>query len=138
MTATATGATRLLYASNDSLLRFAMRLDATLTGLCGLAVAAFADQVSSLTGLSPTVEYASGAAFVVYGVVVFTLAALPDLRRAGYAVIAANVVCTVAAVVVVVGGFAPLTGTGVAGTLATGAYTAAFAVLQYLGVRRLA
>ena len=39
---------------------------------------------------------------------------------------------------VVVGGFAPLTGTGVAGTLATGAYTAAFAVLQYLGVRRLA
>ena len=46
--------------------------------------------------------------------------------------------CTVAAVVVVVGGFAPLTGTGVAGTLATGAYTAAFAVLQYLGVRRLA
>ena len=57
-----------------------MRLDATLTGLCGLAVAA---------------------------------------------------------VVVVAGGFAPLTGTGVAGTLATGAYTAAFAVLQYLGVRRL-
>ena len=81
MTATATGATPLLYASNDSLLRVAMRLDATPTGLCELAVAA---------------------------------------------------------VVVVAGGFAPLTGTGVAGTLATGAYTAAFAVLQYLGVRRLA
>ena len=115
-----------------------MRLDATLTGLCGLAVAAFANPVSSLTGLSPTVEYISGATFVLYGVVVFTLAALPDLRRACYAVIAANVACTVAAaVVVVVGGSAPLTGTGVAGTLATGAYTAAFAVLQYLGVRRL-
>jgi hypothetical protein len=138
MTATATGPTRLLYTSNDSLLRFAMRLDATLTGLCGLAVAAFADPVSSLTGLSPTVEYVSGAAFVLYGLVVFTLAALPDLRRAGYAVVAANLACTVVAVVVVVGGFAPLTGTGVASTLATGAYTAAFAVLQYLGVRRLA
>jgi hypothetical protein len=128
---------RLLTDSNDSLLRFALRLDATLTGLCGLAVAAFAGPLSSITGLNPTTEYVLGAACVLYGVVVYSLAALPKLRTAGLAVTAANLVCTVGAVLVVVEGIAPLTGFGVAVTLGTGVYTAVFAVLQYLGVRRL-
>jgi len=44
--------TRPLYDSTDSLLRFAMRADATLTGLCGLAIAFVADPLSSLTGLT--------------------------------------------------------------------------------------
>ena len=44
--------TRYLYDSTDSLLRFAMRADATVTALCGLAIAFFADPLSSLTGLT--------------------------------------------------------------------------------------
>ena len=75
--------TRHLYAATDSLLRFAMRADATLTGLCGLAVAFVADPLSSLTGLSSNLEYALGAFFVFYGLVVFSLAASPDLRSVG-------------------------------------------------------
>jgi len=125
-----------LYDSTDSLLRFAMRADATLTGLCGLAVAIVADPLSSVTGLPSGAEYASGAAFVLYGLVVFALAALPNPRRAGMGVVAANIVCTVAAVLAA--DVVPMTTTGVVAMLATGAYTAAFAVLQYLGVRRLA
>ena len=42
---------RHLYDSTDSLLRFAMRADATFTGLCGLAIAFVADPLSELTGL---------------------------------------------------------------------------------------
>ena len=136
MTAVSGMPTRPLYDSTDSLLRFAMRADATLTGLCGLAVAFFADPISSMTGLASGQEYALGAFFVLYGLVVFSLAAVPDLRRVGIGVIAANIVYTLAAVVAAE--IVPMTATGVAATLATGVYTAAFAGLQYLGVRRLA
>jgi hypothetical protein len=135
MTAVSGIPSRPLYDSTDSLLRFAMRADATLTGLCGLAVAFFADQLSPLTGLTSFQEYALGAFFVLYGLVVFSLAAAPNLRRAGIGVVAANIVYTLAAVVAA--DVVPLTATGVAATLASGVYTAGFAALQYLGLRRL-
>jgi hypothetical protein len=135
MTAVSGPTTRPLSDSTDSLLRFAMRADATLTGLCGLAVAFVADPLSAMTGLTSLQEYALGAAFVLYGLVVFSLAALPNLRGAGIGVVVANVVCTVAAVVAAEA--VSMTATGVAATLATGVYTAGFAALQYAGVRRL-
>ncbi|MEE3753638.1 hypothetical protein [Mycobacterium intracellulare] len=127
--------TRPLYDATDSLLRFAVRADATLTGLFGLAVAFLADPLSSLTGLTSFEDYAVGASFVIYGLVVFSLGALPDLRSVGIGVIVANVFFTLASIVAAEA--LPLTVTGAALTLAGGAYTAAFAALQYLGVRRL-
>jgi hypothetical protein len=129
--------TRPLSSSTDALLRFALRLDATITGAAGLAVAAFADTLSSVTGLSATTEYLLGAAFVAYGLVVYSLAAVTDLRRVGIGVSIANVLCTIATLMIVVADAAPLTEAGMAATLATGVYTAFFAYLQYLGVRRL-
>lgn len=129
--------TRPLSASTDALLRFALRADATLTGLAGVAVAAFANPLSTLSGLSPTTEYLIGAAFVLYGVAVFYLAALPSLRGVGMSISAANAVCTLATLAIVLTDAAPLTEAGIAVTLATGVYTAFFAYLQYLGVRRL-
>ncbi|MGZ4529828.1 MAG: hypothetical protein ACXVYA_09400 [Mycobacterium sp.] len=128
-------ATRPLYDATDSLLRFAMRADATLTGLCGLAIAFLADPLSSLTGLTSLQEYSLGAFFVLGGLAVFLLAAAPNLRRVGIGVIVANVVFTLAAIVAAEA--LPLSATGIAATLAGGVYTAAFAGLQYLGVRRL-
>jgi hypothetical protein len=127
--------TRYLYDATDSLLRFAMRVDATLTGLSGLVAAFFADQLSSLTGLTSGQEFAMAAFFVLYGLVVFILAAAPNLRRAGIGVVAANIVYTAAAIVAAE--LVPMTVTGIAATLASGVYTAFFAWLQYLGVRRL-
>ena len=123
--------------STDSLLRFAMRLDATLTGLVGLVIAAAADPISSLTGLSSIAGYGLGAFFVLYGLVVFGLAAAPDLRRAGIGVVIANIVFTVAALVVVAIGALPLTEAGIAATLVIAGYFALMGYLQYLGVRRL-
>jgi hypothetical protein len=137
MTAVTGLAPRPLADSTDSLLRFALRLDATLTGLAGLMIAASADPLSSLTGLSSISEYGIGAFFVLYGLVVFALAAAPDLRRAGIGMVIANIVFTVGAVVVASAGALPLTSAGTAVTLASGVYTALIGYLQYLGVRRL-
>ena len=134
MTATTS---RPLSESTDSLLRFAMRADAILTGLAGVAVAAVARWLSPVTGLSTATEYALAAFFIVYGVVVFGLAGLPSVRRAGIGVVIANLAFTVAAVAVVLAHVWPLTTTGVVLTLASGVYTAAFAELQYQGVRRM-
>lgn len=127
--------TRTLYDSTDSLLRFAVRADATLTGLVGLAIAFLADPISSLTGLTSFQEYGVGVGFVIAGLLVFSLGALPELRRLGISVMVVNVAFTLAAIVAAEA--LPLTATGVALTLASGAYTAAFAGLQYLGLRRL-
>ena len=118
-----------LRESTDSLLRFAMRADATLTGLAGIAGV-------SLDGWL-AFEYSMAAFFIVYGAVVLVLAQLPQLRVPGIAVIAANLLYTVAAVVFVLTDWMPLTTTGVVLTLASGVYTLVFAELQYQGLRRM-
>jgi hypothetical protein len=124
--------------STDSLLRFAMRFDATLTGVLGLAVAAMADPLGRLTGLTAAQGYIAGAAFALCGLVVYTLAASPDLRRVGAGLVAFNAAATVGALAIAAAEVLPLTTFGVIAALASGLYTATFAVLQYLGVRRLA
>jgi hypothetical protein len=134
----ATITTRPLSDSTDSLLRFAMRADATLCAGTGLIIATAADPLSRLSGLSVASEWVAGAALVVYGAVLYVLAAAPDIRRIGLIVAAANVVFAIATVAVLVAGVLPLTGAGVAMVLATVAATLGFAYLQYLGVRRLA
>jgi hypothetical protein len=123
--------------STDSLLRFAMRADAVLTGLAGIAGVPLAGWLAEISGTTKTFEYAMAAFFIGYGVVVFGLAALPKVRSAGIVVIAANVAYTVAAVVFVLSGWMPLTTIGIVGSLATGVYTLVFAELQYQGVRRI-
>ena len=130
--------TRPLSESTDALLRFAMRLDAVLTGLLGLAIAVAANPFAVLTGLTPAQGYIVGAAFVLYGLVVYSLAAMPRIRRVGTALAAGNAVGTIGFVGIAAAGLPALTSGGVTVALACGAYTAIFAVLQYLGVRRLA
>lgn len=131
-------ATRPLRGSSDSLLRFAMRADATLCAGVGLLTAFTADPLSRLSGLSPTSEWLAGAALVVYGAALYALAGVPGVRRIGIAVVLANVVFAAAVVAAVIAAVLPLTGAGVVMMLATAAATLGFAHLQYLGVRRLA
>ncbi|GJF13885.1 hypothetical protein NGTWS0302_34960 [Mycolicibacterium cyprinidarum] len=133
---TATISSRLTEAT-DSLLRFAMRADAVLTGLAGLALLPLVGWLSELSGTTTTVEYGLAAFFIAYGVVVFSLSELPRIAAAGIAVIAANLIYTVAMVAIVVTDIWTLTTTGVILTLATGVYTLAFAELQYIGLRRM-
>ena len=128
--------TSRLSESTDSLLRFAMRADAVLTGLAGIAGIPLAGWLAELSGTTKAFEYGMGAFFIAYGLVVFGLAALPSVRRAGMAVVIANLLYTVAAVVFVLADVFPLTTTGVVLTLATGVYPAVFAELQDPGWRR--
>jgi hypothetical protein len=123
--------------ARDGFLRFAMRLDAGLSGLAGIGNAAFAAQIAEMSGTSTAMEYAMGAFLVVYGVAVFLLSMLPSVRTAGIGVIAANLLYALASVVAVISGAVPLTTTGIVLTLATGVYTLVMADLQYLGLRRM-
>ncbi len=125
-------------APGDSLLRFALRADATLCAGLGLLIAMAADPLSRLSGLSPTSEWISGAALVVYGATLYMLAGLPDVRRVGGIVLAGNIAFAILVTVVLVAGWLPLTELGVVATIAFTAVTLAFAYVQYLGVRRLA
>ena len=135
---TATMSHRPLSDSSDSLLRFAMRADATVCAGLGLLLAMAADPLSRLSGLSATSEWLAGAALVVYGVALYVMAAVPFVRRIGIGIVVANVVFAMAVVAVVAAGVLPLTGMGVAMMLAIVAATLGLAYLQYLGVRRLA
>ncbi|TRW78742.1 hypothetical protein FK535_24585 [Mycolicibacterium sp. 018/SC-01/001] len=132
-----TTTTAPLGTSRDSLLRIAMRADAVLSGLTGVALLAFAPKVAELSGTTAAVEYATGALFVVFAAVVAALAARPAIRTSGLAVAVGNALYSVASVVVVLAGVWPLTTTGVVLTLGCGAYTLVMAELQYRGVRRI-
>jgi uncharacterized membrane protein len=123
--------------ASDSLLRLAMRIDAIIVGLAGIALLAAAAPLSEFTGIPRSVEYGVGVFSVGYGILVFALAGLKRVRPAGIGTVIANAVCTVLAIVVVVAGLLPLTTAGVVLVIATGVYTAVFAELQYAGVRRI-
>ena len=141
---TATASSRLgavsarLGAASDSLLRFAMRADAVCSGLSGVALLALAPTVARISGTTPTVEYVTGAAFVVFALGVLVLASRPRIRTAGAVLAAGNLLFSVATVIVVLAGVWPLTTAGVALVLGTGAYTLVMAELQFQGVRRIA
>ncbi|MGP4056817.1 hypothetical protein ACTWP6_18685 [Mycobacterium sp. 4D054] len=129
---------RPAHRSDAQLLRFALRADATLCGGVGLFVAMAADALSRLSGLSPTAEWVAGAALVGYGVLLYGAAGLRDIRRVGMGVVAGNAAFTLATVVVLAAGWLPLTAFGMASAAAFTAATVGLAVLQYLGLRRLA
>ncbi|OBH44080.1 hypothetical protein [Mycobacterium mantenii] len=122
--------------TRDGLLRLAMRADAAISGLVGLAGMPVAGWLAGVSGTTKAFEYGMGAFLIAYGVVVFGLASLPSVRRAGMAVIIANVAYTVAAIVLVLADVFPLTSTGVVLNLAAGVYTLVFAEVQYQGWRR--
>jgi hypothetical protein len=121
--------------ASDSLLRLAMRADAICVGIAGIALLAAAGWFSELTGLPKSVEYGVGVFSVVYGIVVFALAAIAHVRPAGIGTVVANAVCTVIAVVAVL--TMTVTTAGGVVLIASGIYTAVMAELQFVGVRRI-
>jgi uncharacterized membrane protein YgdD (TMEM256/DUF423 family) len=123
--------------AKDSLLRFALRLDAIASGVVGIAGLALAPRIAEWSGTTAAFEYSLSAFFVVYGVAVFALSRMRTVRTWGVLIAVGNVVFTVAAVALVLGDVMPLTTTGVVLTLASGVFTLAMADLQYLGLRRL-
>lgn len=124
--------------SGESLLRFAIRADATGCAGLGLLIALAADPLARASGLSATTEWVGGAALVGYGVALYVLAAAYFVRRLGIGIVVANLVFAVTAVTVLVAGVLPLTRLGVGMLLAIVAATLGLAYLQFLGVRHWA
>ncbi len=122
--------------SRDGLLRLAMRADAAITGLAGVVGLPLAGWLAELSGTTKEFELGMGVFFIAYGAVVFGLAALPSVKRAGMAVVIGNLLFTVAAVGLVLADVFPLTATGIVLNVASGVYTLVFAELQYQGWRR--
>ena len=121
---------------NDSLLRGAIRWDATGVGLLGLAAAVFAGPLAELTGLTTAQCYVTAGAFLFYGVVGNLLARRSRVVGIGMGLSAFNFVGTIGAVALVASAVLPLTGAGTAVVLGCGVYTLIFGVMQFLGVRR--
>ncbi|MEO3757785.1 hypothetical protein ABGB19_05760 [Mycobacterium sp. B14F4] len=126
-----------LTGSTDSLLRFAMRLDATISGLVGVAGIPLAGWLAEISGTTKAFEYSISAFFIVFSLAVLGLAAMPSVKLSGIVLAVGNVVFAVATVVLVVSDVIPLTTVGVVLTLATGVYTLVMAELQYQGWRRI-
>ncbi|MGA5542613.1 hypothetical protein ACPCIR_12245 [Mycobacterium sp. NPDC051198] len=124
--------------SRDSLLRFALRADATVCAGVGLMVSMAADQLARIAGLSATAGWLVGAGLVGYGALLYVLAAIPRVRRVGIGVLAGNVAFAIITVVAIVAGWLALTGTGIELVLGFVGATAVLAWLQYRGVRHLA
>ena len=120
----------------DGLPRLAMRADTPTSGLAGLAGIPLVGWLAEVSGTTTAFEYGMSAFLIGYGVLVFGLAALPSMRRAGMAVIIGNLLYTAAAVVLVLANVFPLTSAGVVLNLAAGVDTVVFAELQYQGCRR--
>lgn len=125
-------------ATDDFLLRFALRADATVCAGVGLLVAMAADQLARIAGLSATAVWFVGAALVGYGALLYALAGATRVRRVGIAVLAGNVAFALVAVVAIVTGWLALTGTGSELVLGFVGATVVLAWLQYRGVRRSA
>lgn len=121
--------------TSDSLLRLAMRTDAVLVGITGIALLAATGWFSELTGLPVAVEYGIGIFSVAYGIAVLALAAIERVRPAGIGTSIANAVCTVVAVAAAV--TMSLTAAGVVLVIGAGLYTAVMAEWQFVGVRRI-
>jgi hypothetical protein len=128
-----------LAESTDSLLRFALRADATASGLMGIAAIPLAGWLARVAGTPIAFDYIVGALFIVFAAGVFVLAARPSVKsvkRTGIVIASGNALYTVASIVFVLADVVPLTTAGVVLTLATGVYTLVMAELQYQGWRR--
>jgi hypothetical protein len=122
--------------TSDALLRLAIRVDGVIVAALGVAMAAAAGPLSSLTELPTGVEYAAGVLSIAYGPLAFWLASRPRVRTTGLVIAAINAATTVGLVALVAAGRAPASTIAGEMALAIGLYTAVIGGLQYLGVRR--
>lgn len=123
--------------AKDSLLRTAIRLDASGVGVIGLAVAVFAGPFGRLTGLTSAWCYGIAAAFVLYGIVGNWLAGRAAIRPIGTGLSLFNFIGAVGQIAIIPAGLLPLTGAGKVVMAVFGLYALFFGVLQLIGVRRL-
>jgi hypothetical protein len=118
---------------NDSLLRFALKLDGVASGGLGLLALLF----DLDTGLPRGLVIGLGAFLVAYGVGVFTLGLRP-IRPLVAVVVIGNSVWVLDSFLTAFAGWFPVTGLGVFLIVAQAIAVMGFITLQVLGLRRSA
>ncbi len=123
--------------AKDRLLRYSLRGNAAFSSLSGLAALIFATPLASALGTGPPLALRLlGAQLFGFALLLVWLAARPLIRPAFvWAVIAADLLWVVGTVPIVMSGELSSAGNWTAGMIAD--VVALFALLQYLGVRRL-
>ena len=118
-------------------LRLALRLDAVVSGLNGVAYLVAAPLLDDLLGLDRGLLRGVGAFLLVYAAAVWAIPSGPRVSAAAVeAVVGANLLWAAGSVVAVVVGIGSLTGPGAAWLVLQAAVVAGFAVLQVVGLRR--
>ncbi|TYB63951.1 hypothetical protein FXF51_23165 [Nonomuraea sp. PA05] len=118
-------------------LRLALAADAVVTGGNGLVYLAFAGPVGDLLGPDTGLLRGIGVFLLVYGAAVGLLATRRDISPAATkAVIALNIIWTLASVAAVVTGAAGFTTIGAVWAIAQALVVAGFAELQITGLRK--
>ncbi|BCJ78119.1 hypothetical protein CS0771_76630 [Catellatospora sp. IY07-71] len=125
-------------ASPERLLRHALLADTAATGAVGALAAVGSGPLGELLGLPPGLLLPVGIFLLAYAALVALIGTRRRISRpAVWSVIATNGLWTVASVVLVLGGWFELTTLGTVFVLGQAAAVAAFAELQYLGLRRI-
>ncbi|WP_051515759.1 hypothetical protein [Candidatus Blastococcus massiliensis] len=122
-------------ATAPSLLRLALRTDAVVSGLNGAAYLLLTGPLSDLLGLPSGHLRGLGIFLLVYAAGVWLVAERP-LRPAVGAVIVGNLLWVAGSLVVVAADVGTPTTTGAVWVVLQAVVVAAFAVLQFAGLRR--
>ena len=121
------------------LLRLALKLDGIASGAMGLLLVALGAVLDSVLGLPTSLLLPIGAFLVAYGAAVYYLGTRTVINRAAaWGVVVLNVLWVVDSALLLVGDWYDVTGLGIAFVVAQALAVAAFAELQYLGLRRSA
>ncbi len=129
--------TGLLTLRGDALLRFALKLDAVVTGLNGVAYIAGAPLLTDLLGLPTGLLRGVGAFLLAFAVAVWAIGTRETLRPAAVdAVIVLNVAWATGSVATAVLGWGSPTTVGAVWIILQAIVVAAFAALQWAGLLR--
>jgi hypothetical protein len=122
---------------SQDLLRLALRLDAIVTGVNGLAYLALAKPLNSLFDLPVGLSVSIGAFLLVFAGAVWLIARPATINRtAAQFVVEANILWAMLSVIAVGVGWLSVNGLGTAWAVMQALVVAGFAGLQYVGLRR--
>ncbi|MCX5200683.1 hypothetical protein OG897_04285 [Streptomyces sp. NBC_00237] len=125
-------------AAPDGFARLALKLDAAVTGLNGIAYLGLATTLESWFGVTTAVQYPVGAFLLLYALGVLAAGTRKDVSRTALAaVIAANLLWVVLSLAVAISGTLSPTGVGTAWIVLQALTVGGFAALQYVGLKRL-
>jgi hypothetical protein len=128
-----------LRSAHDDLLRRSLVADAVVTGAAGLLLAVAAGPLADPLGLPVLLMRITGIALLPYAAVVMLIGTRGGVSRtAAWVIVGLNLIWAIDSVLLLLTGWVDSTALGIAFVLAQALLVAAFADIQFLGLRRSA